>query len=77
MIQRLKDAWAVLRGKWRVKQRSIYVRDEGNPNRFVQLIPYHDGILALTASGQVYRLNLWPTDQYYMELIFDSPTRRF
>lgn len=77
MFTRIKEAWEVLRGKWWIKQKSIYVQDEGDPNRFVQLVPYRDGMLALTASGQVYRLNIWPGDQYYMELIFESPTGRF
>lgn len=77
MFTRIKEAWAVLRGKRWVKQKSIYVRDEGDPNRFVQLVPYRDYMLALTASGQVYRLSVWSGDQYCMELIFDPPTGRF
>ena len=44
-----------------------------NPGRFVQLVPYQDRMLGLTADGTVYDI-----DRYHgcIQVLFESPTRR-
>lgn len=58
MFTRLKEAWQVLRGRWWVKQKNIYVYASDPENKFVQLVPWRDNILALDAQGKIWLLGV-------------------
>ena len=74
MFTRIKEAWQVLRGDWHIKQKTIYVYDAGPENRFVQLVPWRDQILALDAQGKIWELLYWPGDTYpSVQLLMESP----
>lgn len=77
MFHRIKTAWKFLTGKYPVnKIPSVYVHDGDNPNRFVQLMYFRDEIIALDASGSIYKLSMWPYDRpvnFSIEKIADSP----
>jgi len=73
MFTRIKEAWQVLRGDWHIKQKNIYVHDAGPENRFVQLVPWRDDILALDAQGRIW--SLYRIDDTFpsVQLLMESP----
>ena len=77
MFNRIKCAWAVLRGKI-VTPEKIYVYPaEHNPNKFVQLIAYRDGLLALDAEGRVWAIKDGGTGYFYYQQVLESPRRSY
>lgn len=77
MFHRIKAAWRFLTGKYPVnKTPSVYVHDGDNPDRFVQLMYFRDDIIALSASGTIYQIRMYPYDkpcQFAIEKIAESP----
>ena len=58
MFTRVKQAWRVLRGKVYIPSPSkvIYVSSGKAENQFVQLLSWHDSVLALDAQGKIWEL---------------------
>ena len=77
MIQRLKKAWAVLRNKTRLPE-TIYVYPaEHNTNKFVQLVPWRDSVLALDAEGKIWSLTAPYNDGYFVNQFIQESPRRY
>jgi hypothetical protein len=77
MFNRLKRAWRVLRTGSLTPERIYVYPAEYNPNRFVQLLSYHDYILALDAEGKVWRVKEDYSGLVTQEFLGYSPTRNY
>ena len=73
---RIKQAWRVLTGKVYVPSPSkiIYINSSKPDNTFVQLLSWHDYLLALDESGKIWKLD---EDRalggFVVQLIQESP----
>ena len=74
MLSRIKLAWRILRGKGFYETRKVlYVSNVAEENKFVQLVPYQDKMLALDAQGKIWVIDhehyglYSPTCQLFME----------
>jgi hypothetical protein len=76
MLSRIRLAWRILRGKGFTEPRKVtYVHNVEDENKFVQLVPYQDKILALDAQGKVWIISHEHYGLYRpsCELFMESP----
>lgn len=76
MIDRLKFAWRILTRKGLYEPRNVsYVSNVEPENKFVQLIPYRDQLLALDAQGKIWVIETgygFSREAHY-QLFMESP----
>jgi hypothetical protein len=77
MLTRIKEAWKVLTGKDIVVQGKNYFRlvPPDPENKFVQLIPWRDQLLALDAHGKIWQLtpDSYSGSGFSNQLLQESP----
>lgn len=74
MLKRLKTAYRILRGE------DLIVTSNYYPYRIVQLVNFHDKLIAVDGEGKLWVMEFSPGgswQQMYVTLVSDNPVRRY